>query len=65
MKGLQHVLHRDSQRYSAAWEAVRASLGSEAAATIPQLGAVRLGHQLGVLTGEGTEGVKEVCKHEL
>lgn len=62
MKGLQNVLHHQSRKYSATWEVVRATLGNSAAAAIPQLGAVRVGEQLGVLAREGAEGVKEALE---
>lgn len=71
LQGLQHVVDRQAVRYNGAWRAVQGSVatGDKASSVdggdnaAPGLGGVRLGAQLGVLTREGTAGVKEVSIH--
>ena len=69
LQGLQHVVDRQAVRYAGAWQAVQGSVAAGTAApgggddAAPGLGDVRLGAQLGVLTREGTAGVKEVSTH--
>ncbi len=69
LQGLQHVVDRQAVRYNGAWRAVQGSVATGDKASgggdnaAPGLGGVRLGAQLGVLTREGTAGVKEVSIH--